>query len=69
VIEPGFFELIDDDQTMLERQPLERVSQNRELMAFRHDGFWQCMDTKRDYQLLESLWDKGAPWKKEIRNQ
>jgi len=69
VIEPGFFEFITDDQTMLERHPLEKVCQNRQLKAFRHDGFWQCMDTKRDHQLLERLWEKGAPWQKEIRNQ
>lgn len=54
---------------MLERQPLERVCQNRQLMAFRHDGFWQCMDTKRDHQLLEKLWEKDAPWQKEVNNQ
>ena len=64
VIEPEFFELIDDDKIMLERQPLEIVSQNKQLMAYRHEGFWQCMDTKRDHQLLEKLWEKGAPWRK-----
>jgi len=68
VIEPGFFDFIIDNQTMLERQPLERVCQNRQLMAFRHDGFWQCMDTKRDHQLLEKLWEKDAPWQKEVNN-
>ena len=69
VIEPGFFDFITDNQTMLERQPLERVCQNGQLMAFRHDGFWQCMDTKRDHQLLEKLWEKDAPWQKEVNNQ
>jgi glucose-1-phosphate cytidylyltransferase len=62
IIEPKFFELIDDDSTMLERQPLERAAQAGELMAYRHEGFWHCMDTKRDHEMLESLWRKDAPW-------
>jgi glucose-1-phosphate cytidylyltransferase len=62
VIEPEFFDLIDGDATLLEREPLERVTQAGELMAYRHEGFWQCMDTKRDHDLLEDLWVKGAPW-------
>ena len=65
VIEPEFFDLIKEDQTILEREPLERASQMGELMAFRHKGFWQCMDTKRDRDNLEKFWDSGkAPWKK-----
>lgn len=64
VIEPEFFELIDDDSTILEQSPLERASQMGELMSFQHNGFWQCMDTKRDRDYLESLWESGrAPWK------
>ncbi|MEO8172304.1 MAG: glucose-1-phosphate cytidylyltransferase [Sediminibacterium sp.] len=64
VIEPGFFDLIDGDSTMLEREPLEKAVKAGELMAYRHDGFWHCMDTKRDHDLLESLWAGGnAPWK------
>ena len=64
VIEPGFFELIAGDATILEREPLERAAQMGELMAFRHHGFWQCMDTKRDRDLLENLWQSGeAPWR------
>lgn len=63
VIEPRFFEFISGDQTLLEKEPLERASELGELMAFKHDGFWQCMDTKRDHELLEALWLKGAPWK------
>ena len=59
VIEPGFFDLIAGDATILEREPLERAAQMGELMAFRHHGFWQCMDTKRDRDLLESLWQSG----------
>ena len=49
---------------MLEREPLEKAAKMGELMAYRHEGFWQCMDTKRDLELLESLWAKGAPWVK-----
>ena len=65
VIEPEFFELIDKDMTILEKKPLERVAQMGELMAFRHKGFWQCMDTKRDRDNLEEFWKTGkAPWKK-----
>ena len=62
VIEPSFFNLIQDDSTMLERQPLELAAKAGELMAYKHNGFWQCMDTKRDRDLLESLWVDGAPW-------
>ena len=66
VLEPAFFDLIEGDATMLEREPLERAASMGQFMAYRHDGFWQCMDTKRDHELLESLWAKGnAPWKKE----
>jgi len=64
VIEPAFFDLIDSDTTLLEREPLERAVAMDELMAYRHEGFWQCMDTKRDHELLESLWAQGAPWVK-----
>ena len=63
VIEPEFFELLDGDSTVLEREPLEIAAQMGELMAFRHEGFWQCMDTKRDRDLLEELWLSGeAQW-------
>ena len=62
VIEPEFFELIAGDNTLLEREPLEQATKAGELMAYHHDGFWHCMDTKRDHELLESLWEKGAPW-------
>ena len=65
VLEPEFFDLIEEDQTILEREPLERVAQMGELMAFRHNGFWQCMDTKRDHINLEEFWRSGkAPWKR-----
>jgi glucose-1-phosphate cytidylyltransferase len=62
IVEPEFFDLIDGDSTMLERDPLELAVNQRQLMAYRHNGFWQCMDTKRDHAFLESLWEKGAPW-------
>jgi glucose-1-phosphate cytidylyltransferase len=64
VFEPEVLEYITDDTTVLERDPLERLTRDGELMAYRHDGFWQPMDTVRDRQLLESLWASGcAPWK------
>jgi glucose-1-phosphate cytidylyltransferase len=62
VVEPAFFDLIPGDETMLEREPLEAAAQMGQLMAYRHEGFWHCMDTKRDHELLESMWAKGAPW-------
>lgn len=63
VVEPGFLDLIAGDATILERDPLERAAKMGELMAFRHEGFWQCMDTKRDRDALEHLWRSGkAPW-------
>lgn len=66
VMQPEFLELLDGDTTILEREPLEKAAQMGELMAYRHDGFWQCMDTKRDRDLLERLWaSHNSPW---IRN-
>jgi len=64
VVEPEFFDLIEGDLTMMEREPLEKVTKLGELMAYKHQGFWQCMDTKRDHEMLEKLWlDNKAPWK------
>lgn len=63
VVEPEFFNLISDDSTLLEREPLEQAAKAGELMAYHHNGFWQCMDTKRDLDLLEGMWVEGAPWK------
>ena len=64
VIEPEFFNMIDGDDTILEQNPLEKAAQMGELMSYQHDGFWQCMDTKRDRDSLEYLWDTdSAPWK------
>jgi len=62
VLEPGFFELIDGDETYLEREPLERAASKGELFAYKHDGFWKCMDMKRDKDELEEIYLKGAPW-------
>lgn len=65
IIEPEFFDLIDGDNTVLERDPLEKAAAMGELMAYRHDDYWQCMDTKRDRDHLEELWLSGnAPWKR-----
>lgn len=62
IIEPEFFDLIEGDHTLLEREPLEKAAKSGNLMAYKHEGFWHCMDTKRDYEVLESLFSKGAPW-------
>ena len=64
VLSPRAFDYIDGDDTVWERGPLERLARERQLSAFVHDGFWQPMDTLRDKNLLESLWQSGsAPWK------
>jgi glucose-1-phosphate cytidylyltransferase len=64
VFEPAVFDYIEGDDTALEREPLERLAQEGQLMAYRHHGFWQPMDTVRDRDLLEALWAEGrAPWK------
>jgi len=65
VLEPKIFDYIKGDDTILEKEPLETVARQGELKAYKHDGFWQCMDTQRDKQQLEELWATGqAPWKK-----
>lgn len=64
VLEPGIFDYIDGDDTQWERAPLEGLARDGQLMAYRHNSFWQCMDTLRDKRLLENLWQSGsAPWK------
>ena len=64
VLEPGVFDYIEGDDTMWEREPLERLASDGQLMAYRHTGFWQCMDTLHEKLLLERLWQSGkAPWK------
>ncbi|MCL0088925.1 glucose-1-phosphate cytidylyltransferase [Dehalococcoidia bacterium] len=64
VLEPEVLDYIGGDDTILERGPLERLAEEEQLVAYKHDGFWQCMDTLRDVRLLESLWQSGKPpWK------
>jgi len=64
VFEPAVLDYLEGDATVLERDPLERLARQGQLMAFRHEGFWQCMDTLRDVRLLNELWSSGrAPWK------
>lgn len=64
VLEPKVFDYIKDDATFFEKEPLENLSRDRELVAYRHSGFWQPMDTLRDKNLLETLWQSGkSPWK------
>jgi glucose-1-phosphate cytidylyltransferase len=64
VLEPRVFDYIEGDMTQWEREPLERLSADGQLMAYFHNSFWQCMDTLRDKRLLENLWQSGkAPWK------
>jgi len=64
VLEPKVFDYIEGDQTVFERDPLEELACSDNLVAYRHPGFWQCMDTLRDKNLLEQMWSSGkAPWK------
>ena len=64
VLEPEVLDYIDDDKTQWEREPMERLAREGQLMAYKHEGFWQCMDTMRDMVRLQQLWDSGhAPWK------
>lgn len=64
VLEPAVFDYIDGDDTSWERSPMEGLARDGQLMAYRHDSFWQCMDTLRDKRRLEDLWASGhAPWK------
>lgn len=64
VLDPKVLDYIDGDADMFERAPMERLAEDGQLMCYCHEGFWQCMDTLRDKQKLESLWESGkAPWK------
>lgn len=64
VLEPQVFDYIEGDSTVFEREPLSRLAQEGQLTAFKHDGFWKCMDTQRDKEQLEEMWESGeAPWK------
>jgi glucose-1-phosphate cytidylyltransferase len=64
VFEPQVFRYLEGDETSLEADALTRLAADRQLMAWRHEGFWQCMDTLRELRLLESLWaSERCPWK------
>ena len=63
VFEQEIFEFLKDDSTILEHSPMEMLVRNSQLMAYEHNGFWQCMDTIREKEILQSMWDsKSAPW-------
>ena len=65
VFQPEIFHYIEDDNTVLEREPMEKLAEEGQLMSYRHYGFWQCLDNLREKELLEKLLDRGlAPWKK-----
>lgn len=64
VLNPEIFSYLEDDTTVFEQGPMQRLAQEGQLMSFYHDGFWQCMDTQREMKKLEELWQSGkAPWK------
>jgi len=64
VLEPGVADYVEGDHTVFEKDVLEKLAAEGQLAAYRHEGFWQCMDTVRDMRLLQTLWDEGAaPWK------
>ncbi|RJE85650.1 glucose-1-phosphate cytidylyltransferase [Paenibacillus sp. 1011MAR3C5] len=64
VLQPEVFDYIEGDDTIFERQPLEQIAESNNLAAYKHKGFWQCMDTLRDKNTLDELWQEGtAPWK------
>jgi glucose-1-phosphate cytidylyltransferase len=63
VCEPQVFDLIDDDQTVWEEEPMERLIEAGKLRSFRHEGYWQSMDSLRDKQVLEAAWSTNPPWK------
>jgi glucose-1-phosphate cytidylyltransferase len=64
VCEQGIFDYLDGDETILERTPMQRLSADGKLGVYRHDGYWQCMDTQRDKDRLNAAWRSGkAPWK------
>jgi len=64
VFEPEVFRYLREDDTVLESDALEQIAADGQLAAYRHEDFWQCMDTLRDLRLLEGLWESGSPpWK------
>jgi len=65
VLNPEIFDYIDGDDTIFEQNPLQRLALEGQLMSYQHKGFWQCMDTKREKDILEKIWESGnAPWKR-----
>lgn len=65
VLQPEIFNYLEDDDTVLEQEPMQRLAADGELMSYYHGGFWQCMDTQREKRLLEELWEQDrAPWKR-----
>lgn len=65
VLQPEIFNYLTDDNTVLEQEPMRRLVEDGQLMGYYHDGFWQCMDTQREKERLEQLWESGeAPWKR-----
>jgi glucose-1-phosphate cytidylyltransferase len=68
VFEPRIFDYLRDDATVLEKSPLENLVRDGQLMAYKHPGYWQCMDTVRDRDALQTLWEQGnAPWLRDAR--
>ena len=64
VLQPEIFDYIEGDETILEKEPMEKLAENGQLMSYIHKGYWQCMDNLREKEMLEKLWDTGnAPWK------
>ena len=64
IMEPKVFDYIKDDTTVFEKDPLNRLSSENELKAYKYKGFWQCMDTKREKDMLDAMWNNAdAPWK------
>ena len=64
VLEPQVLDYIKDDTIMFEKEPMERIAYENQMVCYKHNGFWQCMDTLRDREKLEKLWNEGnAPWK------
>lgn len=64
VLEPEIFDYIEGDETVFEKDPMEKLVKNHQLVAYKHDGFWQCMDTKREMDKLNEMWaSENAPWK------
>ncbi len=63
VFEPEVFRYVQGDSTVLESDTLESLARDGQLMAFRHERYWQCMDTVRDLRLLESAWENSPPWR------